>query len=450
MSVPTGGAPGDSASGGPPAPPAEAVAPGAITTATTTPATPAPPAIPADAHAGAASVRDAGAVDPADEEPGSGRDPRFPDPDSPALPSGVQVARLFGVPIYVQPGWLIVAAALLTYVVEPNAAVQVARPGSYALAFSFAVLLYGSVLVHELAHSVVAQSYGLRVRRISLHLLGGVSEIEEEAPTPGREFAIAFAGPALSFAVFGVAMLATLALPGDSVAWWLARALASANLVVGIFNLLPGLPLDGGRVMQAGVWRVTGSRDTGVVTAAWGGRVLAVLLLLVAPVALLMGLRVQLITVVWTAVIAAFLWAGATGTLKVAKFRRRLPQLQARVLGRRAIAVPPETPVADALRRAILTRAPGILVLDPAHAVTGLVSADAVRAMPEERRAVVPISDLARRVHPGLVLSADSVGEDLLRALQAHPAMEYVLVESDGSVYGVLLAADVERATAGW
>jgi Zn-dependent protease/CBS domain-containing protein len=385
-----------------------------------------------------------------DDEPATPADPRFPDPEHSGGLGGIQVARLFGVPIYLQPGWLAIAAVLLTYVVQPTVPLQVSGAASYLLAFSFAVLLYVSVLIHELSHSVVALHFGMRVRRISLQLLGGVSEIEEEAPTPGKEFAIAFAGPALSFVVFGIATLVSLALADDSVAQWMAGAVAGANAVVGVFNLLPGLPLDGGRVLQAAVWQLTGSRHTGVVVAAWGGRVLAILLLLAVPLALLAGRNIGLITVAWTAVIAAFLWVGSGSALRVAKFRRRLPELQARVLLRRAVTVPAGTTVAEALKRAILARAAGILVLDEAGSPHGLVSDTAVRAMPEDRRAVVPVADLARRLESGLVLPVDTAGEQLLRHLQAAPATEYLLLEPDGTVAGVLVAEDVERATAGW
>lgn len=371
-----------------------------------------------------------------------------PAPDLEPAPSGVQVGRLFGIPIYLEPAWLLVAAGLLTYVVQRRAAEEVPGSPAYLLGLSFAVFLYVSVLVHELAHSVVALGFGMRVRRISLQLLGGVSEIEEEAATPGREFAISFAGPALSFGLYGIAKLIELGLPENGVAWWLVRAVAEANLVVGVFNLLPGLPLDGGRVLQSVVWQVSGNRLRGAVVASWCGRGLALALLSLIPLFLMAG--GFLIVVVWTAVIAAFLWVGAGSSLRVARFRARMPQLQARVLSRRAVAVRGATTVEVALRRAILSHAAGIVVVGEDGAPEALVNESAVRAMPEERRKVVPVSELARRLDPGLVLAADLTGEPLLRALQRTQATEYLLVEPDGQVAGVLLAVDVERATAGW
>ena len=166
---------------------------------------------------------------------------------------GLLVGRPFGVPIYVSPTWLIIAV-LITVSFGPFVQSRIPSLGSlaYVVSFAFAVLLYVSVLVHELAHSVVALRFGLPVRRISLYLLGGVSEIEKEAPSPGREFLIAVAGPVLSLVLGGIGFAAAQALEPGTVVHLLVLEVAFANLLVGVFNLLPGLPLDGGRLVQAG------------------------------------------------------------------------------------------------------------------------------------------------------------------------------------------------------
>ena len=134
------------------------------------------------------------------------------------------------------------------------------------------------MLVHELSHSVVARGYGLPVRRILLYPLGGISEIDREAPTPGREFAIAAAGPALSLLLgalgWGLSQVVTTGVTGA-----LIRQLMFANIIVGIFNLLPGLPLDGGRMLRAVIWAITKKPNTATIAAAWIGRILALGLL---------------------------------------------------------------------------------------------------------------------------------------------------------------------------
>ena len=204
------------------------------------------------------------------------------EPSSARSPDGrIVVARLFGVPVDVTPAWFLVAA-LITW--GFGATVERLVPGlgpwRYAVSLAFALLLYLSVLVHELSHTFVALRSGLPVRRISLHLLGGVSEIERPAATPGREAGIA-AGRTAGVAAARRASGSSSARPLEpgTVVRLLARALMLSNLLVGLFNLLPGLPLDGGRALSAAVWRATGRRHTGTVVAAWAGRVLAVLVL---------------------------------------------------------------------------------------------------------------------------------------------------------------------------
>lgn len=158
------------------------------------------------------------------------------------------MGRPFGIPVYVSPTWLIVAA-FITYSFQSVVAYwlpDLSIPITYVVAFVFAVLLYVSVLLHELAHCVVARMYGLPVRRITLYLLGGVSEIEREPETPGREFMVAFAGALLSLGLAGLGFAASRVIDPGTIPGILVFQLWVANLIVGIFNLLPGLPLDGG------------------------------------------------------------------------------------------------------------------------------------------------------------------------------------------------------------
>jgi Zn-dependent protease/CBS domain-containing protein len=363
---------------------------------------------------------------------------------------GLLVGRPFGVPIYVSPTWLIIAV-LITVSFGPFVQSRIPSLGSlaYVVSFAFAVLLYVSVLVHELAHSVVALRFGLPVRRISLYLLGGVSEIEKEAPTPGREFLIAVAGPVLSLVLGGIGFAAVQALEPGTVVHLLVLEVAFANLLVGVFNLLPGLPLDGGRLVQAGVWKVTGRRLAGITVAAWTGRAVAVLILLMPILFVpLLGGRPDLLQVLWAALIAAFVWSGAGAALRSAQVRERLPALHVRSLTRRAIPVPGDQPLGEALRRLNEAGARGLVVVDSSGRPTALVSEAAVKATPEQRRPWVQVASLARSIEPGLVLQADLAGEELIDALRETPATEYLVVEPGGEVFGVLATTDIEQAFA--
>ena len=359
---------------------------------------------------------------------------------------GFVVARPFGIPVYVSPYWFIIAGVfIIIYANDLSAALS--GDMRYVVAAAFVVLLYVSVLVHELAHSVVARGFGLPVRRILLYPLGGVSEIEREAPTPGREFAVAAAGPALSLVLgalgWGLAQVAPYGVTGA-----LIRQLMFANFVVAGFNLLPGLPLDGGRMLRAVIWKVTGRPYAATISAAWVGRVLAIGLLAIPFFSgrLAGG---DLVSTLWVVVIAAFMWTGATQSIKATRFRERLPALQARRLARRAISVPASTPLAEAVRQAEEAGARAIVVVDHDNAPLGIVNEAAVTATPPQRRPWVDTGSMARTIEPNMVLSADLQGMALLDAIRRAPATEYLLVEPSGQVVGVLAARDLDQVFAG-
>ena len=368
----------------------------------------------------------------------------------PAAPGpGVRIARPFGIPVFISPYWFLIAG-LFVFLYARGLVQSV--PGSlrYPVAAAFVVLLYASVLVHELSHSLVARAFGLPVRRILLYPLGGFSEIEREPPTPGREFLVSAAGPGISLALAGVGYALTRVINGDGVISVLLYQLFIANLLVGIFNLLPGLPLDGGRMLRAGVWKLTGRPGQATVAAAWAGRVLAAAVLLI-PLLLHArdGTRIQLFDMVWWAVIAAFIWAGAGQALRATRVRERLPALQARALARRAIPIPASLPLAEAIRRADAAQARALVVVDHEDRPIAIVNETAVIATPPKRRPWIEAGALARTIDPGLVLPADLSGMALIEAVRRTPASEYLLVEPSGQVFGVLATADLDHVFAG-
>lgn len=364
--------------------------------------------------------------------------------------NGIVIGRPFGVPVYVTPTWFLVAG-LITYGFAPSVENDVPGIGQwmYAVSLGYAVLLYGSVLIHELAHTVVALRGGLPVRRISLYFLGGVSEIGEASKNPRQEAWIAAAGPLVSVVLGGAAYAVGQTLEPGTVGRSLADALLYSNLLVGAFNLLPGLPLDGGRVLAAAVWSATGRRHSGVVAAGWVGRGVAVLVLFLPTLtALAFGREPDLIDLIWGALLASFIWSGATQAVQAGRLQQRIPGLSARALTRRAIPVAADLPLAEALRRAVEAGARNIVVVGGDGTPVALVNEAAALATPDNRRPWVPVSDVARRIQPDLVVSAELAGHDLVEAISRFPASEYLVVEATGEVFGVLATADVERAVA--
>ena len=378
---------------------------------------------------------------------GSGQDsPRGSRRRDPRL--GIVVAKPFGIPVYISPYWLIFAAVLVVLYATSIEANLPKVSDRYIVAAAFVLLLYVSVLVHELAHCVVARAFGLPVRRVLLYPLGGYSEIEQEPPTPAREALISGAGPAISLALAGIgyvlAQVVSTGLPHLVIS-----QLFFANLIVGIFNLLPGLPLDGGRIFRAGVWKITGRPFTATIAAAWAGRVLAI-----ALVGLILfsqqesGSFLNLYWL-WLLVIAGFMWIQSTQAIRAAKIRERLPAVNARTLARRAIPIAATVPVAEAVRRAQAAGARALVIVDHDNTPVAIVSETAVQATPEERRPWIEVGTLARSLEPGMVLSADLSGMDLIQAVQQAPSSEYLLTEPSGRIFGVLAASDLDIAFAG-
>ncbi|MER8059426.1 MULTISPECIES: site-2 protease family protein [unclassified Streptomyces] len=370
---------------------------------------------------------------------------------------GILMGRPFGVPVYVAPSWFLVAA-LITWVFGGQLDRVLPELGAarYLVSLFFAVAFYASVLVHELAHTVAAIRFKLPVRRIQLQFFGGVSEIEKEAETPGREFVLAFVGPLLSLVLAGLFYLAMKPVQPGTVPGVLLAGLMVSNLIVAAFNLLPGLPLDGGRMLRAVVWKITGKPMSGTVAAAWVGRALAVAVLVGLPLLNSSGGLgggtedtggMDTVTdALLAAILAAIIWTGAGNSLRMARLREHLPELRARTLTRRAVPVETDTPLSEALRRANAAGARALVVVDADGHPLSLVRESAIVGVPEHRRPWVPVSGLAQDLTDDMRVSAELSGEELLDALRAAPATEYLVVENTGEIYGVLSAADVERA----
>lgn len=349
----------------------------------------------------------------------------------------------------VRSSWLLVAG-LIAVLLAPR--VDMVQPGlgpwKYLAGLAFAILLYLSVLLHEMSHALMAKRYGLPVKSITLHFLGGVTEIEGEPDTPKREFMVSVVGPITSIAV-GLFFLALVPVTPDGLLRLAVEGLAGANLVVGVLNLVPGLPLDGGRVLRAGVWKVTGNPHRATIVAGWGGRVIAVLVL-GWPIGqeLYSSTSPSLVDYLLAFVIASFLWGGATSAIMSARLRSKLPRLVARRLARRTLAVPHDLPLSEAVRRAQEQQAGSIVALSSDGTPTGIVNEAALLATPDDRRPWLPVSSVSRTIEKGLMFPADVSGEELIRAMQKTPASEYLLLETDGSVFGVLTTDDVDKAFA--
>jgi Zn-dependent protease len=200
------------------------------------------------------------------------------------MPGSIRIGKIAGIDIQVNVSWLVILVLLTFSLAVSWFPATVPRQSTviyWALGFIAALLLFVSVLLHELAHSLVARAHDLPVKSITLFIFGGVSDLEQEPQSPGVEFQIAIVGPLTSL-VIGAVTFVTGALIGSNAPLVAAVLgyLGVTNLLLGVFNLIPGFPLDGGRVLRAIIWAVTGSLRRATRAATLVGQVIAYLFIL--------------------------------------------------------------------------------------------------------------------------------------------------------------------------
>jgi Zn-dependent protease len=362
-----------------------------------------------------------------------------------ARDSGMSLGTPFGIPLRLSTSWFL-GAALITWLFAPSAerVLAVEPPWSWVVAASFAVLLGLSVLAHEMAHAVAALRFGLQVRSMTIHVLGGVTTMEAENRRPWVDFVIAAVGPLTSLAVAAVSLAAYHAAPGGTVFAYVAFQLTAANLIVGLFNLVPALPLDGGRLLRDVIWAASGREHVGTVVAGWTGRVFAVVVGISALLPTVLG-SPDVVWLAWGMILAVFIWIEASRSLAAAKAVKTAETLTASSLMRPAVKMPHDTPLSMAEAQ-LPSPATAIVVTDSTGEVTGVVSPDAAAAVPVERRPWVPISAVAVSTPLPHRIAPESHGLDLINALNDRPAPVHVVEGPDGTVYGVLVTADVQAS----
>jgi Zn-dependent protease len=365
---------------------------------------------------------------------------------TPERRAGIPLGRLFGVPVHLSPSWLLLAV-LVTLAYGPilgSVEEPLPQPAAYALGFGFVVCLVISVLLHELGHALTSRRFGIGVRGITLEMLGGFTEMEREAPRPLVELAVSLAGPLVSL-VLGLASAAAAAvLPDGSIGDRFAVQLALSNIVVAVFNALPGLPLDGGRALQAAIWAMTGNNNLARQVAGWAGRLLALATLLSAVYLYTQNLLRGIFGFAFIVLVAIFMWTGATQAIRQGEITARLPDLDAGRLAHPIIAMTAGTPLAEAERLAAESGAdrPVVGVVDPNGAMIALLTDAAARAVPEHRRPWVAVGDMSKSLDPAHVLSGELRGTDLLLAIRPDPTGDYLVVSGE-DVIGVLRGAEI-------
>ncbi len=369
---------------------------------------------------------------------------------------GIPLGRIAGIPIVLAYSWFLIAAVTV-FLFGPQLAQGYPGlgAGAYGVAFIYALLLLFSVLVHELAHALMAKLYHWPTQKIVLNLWGGHTQFENFTATPGRSLLVAFAGPVANIALAGLGwlLLNNLAAPQTlqaAVLSTLVNIFVWANLLIGAFNVLPGLPLDGGRLVESIVWKATGSQEKGTVAAGWSGRVIVVLLVLaVIGIPLLNGGEPSSTNILVMVFIAGFLWLGASGAIANARMRLRLPAISAGRLSDRAVGMPEGSSVAQVLAVRASNPQLSIVLCTPEGRPSAIVDQNVLATVPGTVAAGTPATAVARTLAAGAYVPQSASGQELVQYLAQLAGGEYAVIDQRGQVTGVLSQAVVVAAITG-
>jgi Zn-dependent protease len=359
------------------------------------------------------------------------------------MPGAATLFSVGGIPIRVHVSWLAIFG-LITWSLSvgyfPQVVPNLPLVAYWANGALAALLLFVSVLLHELSHAVVARHFGLPVAGITLHVFGGVSELSREPDRPGVEFRVALAGPLTSLALGAIMAGIGSVWPARSVGAAIFRYLALVNVVLGLFNLVPGFPLDGGRLLRAALWKVRGDLESATRAATRAGSTVAAILMALGIVRALTG---EFLGGLWLVLIGVFLRQAAEGSYDQLLVRRALGRLSVRdVMTREVVHVDGTLTVArlvdEVFWRHHVTSFP---VLDGARLV-GIVSINQVKAVPQARWAHLRVRDIMQPVAERLIAAPADALEPVLQKLSQNGLGRVAVVEA-GAIVGYLSLKDV-------
>jgi Zn-dependent protease len=366
------------------------------------------------------------------------------------MTASFRFGRVAGIPVGANWSVLLIGALIawsLATTILPAQAPGLGPAGYWLAAGLGAGLFLASLLAHELGHALVARRAGLRVRGITLWLLGGVAQLEDEPASPGDELRVALVGPGVSLALavaFGLAAVGLGVAGGPAAVVAVAAWLAVGNTALALFNLLPAAPLDGGRVLRGLLWRRHGNRVRASVTATRAGQVVGAALIVYGLVGAITDWGIGSL---WTALVGWFLTVAARQERDQAVLRPRLGGLRAGQVMTPAPVTAPAWFTVDAFLRTYVE--PWQLAALPLRTFdnrpAGVVTVAALRAVPEARRHLVRAGDVAIGVADLVVVGPDQPVADLAGPFADGRTVAAVV--AGGRLLGLITPADLARAT---
>jgi Zn-dependent protease/CBS domain-containing protein len=362
-----------------------------------------------------------------------------------------RVGRIAGVEVRVDSSWAVIAL-LITYSLYLRFALvypSLSTAGAVGIAILAAVLFFGSVLTHELAHALVSQARGIPVQDITLFLFGGATRARVESRGPGDEFLISVVGPltsgllAVLFWIIDVFARGILSRPLTGMFGYLAWV----NLLLAGFNLVPGFPLDGGRVLRSAVWRATGSLRRATRVASLSGQIVGWLLVAGGVVFLLTG---NLASAIWFAFIGWFLVQAARASYQELQVRQMLRGVQAHdVMAGDLLRIPPDLTLQDAVDSYFMRYDHGAFPVDEQGRTIGLLTLRNVRRVPSEQWAIRRVRDHMVPLGDQVLVPPDAPMDQVMAKLEDGGANRVLVVEN-GEVVGIITPSDLARWLRRW
>ena len=361
------------------------------------------------------------------------------------MQTGWRIGSLFGIPLVIDYSWFIILALATR---EYASSYRVWGPGlSWSAGLAIALLLFGSVLLHELGHSLAAISQGIKVNSITLFLFGGIASIDSESKTPSQAFQVAIAGPLVSLALFLILGLGSQVLPPKSLLAMVTERVAVINLVLGLFNLIPGLPLDGGQVLKAAIWKITGSRFVGVRWAAKTGQVLGWL-------AVVLGLSLCLLAReyggLWIALIGSFAIRNAQAYSRLAGLQEALIKIKAgEAMSREFRVVDADLTLREFADRYLLEVNPfPFYIAATSGRDLGLVSIDDIRLTERSQWQLQTLHNILKPLGKIPTVSEKASIAEVVNSMEARQLPRIIVLSPIGSVAGTIDRGDVVKVLA--
>ncbi len=362
--------------------------------------------------------------------------------------SSVKLFKIYGIEIRLDYSWFIIFALIAYYFgfdYFPRVLPALGLGYMIIITIITTLLFFFSVLFHEMSHSIVAIKNGVPVKRISLFIFGGMAQIEKEPDTPQSEFVIAIAGPAASFflaAVFGIiwAFAKNIGFIGEPV-----KYLALINIMLGVFNLLPGYPLDGGRVLRSIVWKISGSLKRATFVASTAGRVIG---FMIVGVGIFFFFAGNLLNGVWLVFIGWFLQTSSQMSYRQLIFETSIKGIKIKdIVNKNVTSVPGDTTIEDLVNDYFMKYKYGrfpVVEDFESERLIGVISLHDIKSVPREGWKSTKVGDIVKAVSENEKVNMNMEVSDAIKRMSKDD-LSHLVVTSGNKLIGIITKSDVMR-----